>query len=293
MSRFEKKCFIGSATFHGLLLVVFLFGSAFFNSPPKDMGPVIDFFPGGAPASGEPPPAPAPPAPQIEQPQPTKVEPVKEVEPEPPKPREVKRETPKETEKIKGQLPIPVKAEKKDTAKDLTRPKSLVNTTVIRRSNVVDKAAIQLAQAQREKIAREAREAQARRNQAISDINIIISGVNNGVSRSSVVSSIGTDSSGGVASGRYGDGLKAIYDSKWILNADAYDDETAASVKVRVRRDGSVVSAIVTKPSGNAAFDRSVRAALNAVQTVLPFPSEMKDTEREFTWKFERKTRVG
>ncbi len=292
MNRFEKKCFIGSAAFHGLLLVVFFFGSAFLSSkPPTDMGPVAEFVnPGAAATGGGPPPPVQPqPAPPAKPP-----EPVKEIEPEPSKPREVKRDTPKETEKERGALPVPVKTDKKDTSKQLTKPKPLVNTTVTKRSNVVDKAAVRLAQLQRENDAREAREARERRNQAISDVNDILSGVNSGVSRTPVVSPGGVGSlGGGAAAGRYGDGLKAIYDSKWILNADMYNDETAATVKVTVRRDGTVVSATITKSSGNAAFDRSVKSALNAVSRVLPFPSEMKDVEQEFTWKFERKTRVG
>ncbi len=293
MNRFEKKCFIASATFHGLLLVVFFFGSAFLSSkPPGDMGPVAEFVIPGAPASGGGPPPPV----QPQQPQPVKPpEPAQEPEPEPPKPREVKRETPKETEKEKGPLPVPVKTDKKDTAKELTKPKSLVSTTVVKRSNAVDKAAMRIAQLQREKDARDTREAQERRNQTISDINNIISGVNNGVSRSTVVSpgGVGSPGGGGAAAGRYGDRLKAIYDSNWILNADMYNDETAATVKVTVRRDGTVVSGVITKSSGNTAFDRSVRSALNAVSRVQPFPSEMKDSEQEFTWKFERRTRVG
>ena len=252
------------------------------------MGPVLDFM--GPPAGGGTPPTPVQPA----QPQPTKPpEPVKEPEPEPPK-KEVRREIPKETEKEKGSLPVPVKTEKKET-KEPIKPKSLVSTTVVKRSNVVDKAAMRLAQLQREKDAREAREAQERRNQAISDIKGILSDVNSGVSRSTVVSpgGVGSSGGGGAAAGRYGDGLKAIYDSKWILNADMYNDETATTVKVTVRRDGTVVSAVVTKSSGNTAFDRSVRSALNAVSRVQPFPSKMKDSEQEFTWRFERRTRVG
>jgi protein TonB len=292
MSRFERKCFIGSATFHGLLLVVFFFGSAFLSSkPPAEMGPVTEFVNLGAPANGggPPPPVQPQPAPPAKPP-----EPVKETEPEPPKPRVVKRDTSKETEKERGPLPVPVKIDKKDITKELTKSKPLVNTTVTKRSNVVDKAALRLAQLQQENDAREAREARERRNQAISDVNKILSGVNSGVSRTPVVSPGGVGSlGGGAASGRYGDGLKAIYDSKWILNADMYNDETAATVKVTVRRDGNVLSATIIKSSGNAAFDRSVRAALNAVSRALPFPPEMKDSEQEFTWKFERKTRVG
>jgi len=35
MSRLERKCVIGSAAFHGLLLVIFIFGSAFIGPKPE------------------------------------------------------------------------------------------------------------------------------------------------------------------------------------------------------------------------------------------------------------------
>src|SRR5215218_8469609 len=41
MSRFEKKCFIGSAGLHGLLLICFVFGSAFFVSKKTMMLPPV------------------------------------------------------------------------------------------------------------------------------------------------------------------------------------------------------------------------------------------------------------
>ena len=111
--------------------------------------------------------------------------------------------------------------------------------------------------------------------------------------RPGVVTSPGIDTSGGAASADYGDGLKTIYDASWVLNTDSYDDEAVAGVRVVVRRDGSIVSASLTRPSGNAAFDSSVKATLNKVKRVNAFPPEMKDAEREFTWKFVRRTRTG
>lgn len=307
MNRFEKKCFVGSATFHGVLLAVIFLGAAFSsNKVPSDMGPAITMLPnpGAAPSgNGAPPPAappakPAPPEPEPPQPKP---EPVKQPDPEPVKTKVINREEPKETEKEKGGLPVPVqKNTKKEVVKDTPKAKSpLVNTTVVRRSNVVDQTAVKLAAAQRERDLRAARAAQAaaqaQRDAAIAEMNDILRGNGTGLGNSRVASpnSIGGGGGEGVASGRYGDGLKAIYDSKWILNADAYDDEASATVRVTIRRDGTVLSSSITKPSGNASFDRSVRAVLNNVTRVQPFPTEMKEPERVFTWRFEKRTRAG
>jgi TonB family protein len=310
MSRFEKKCFVGSATFHGLLLVVFLFGAAFM---PKDklgdMGPVVEFNAGGAPApKGAAPaeaPQPAPPPP----PQAEKVEPpppqetVKQPDPVPPK--ITKREQPKETEKERGDLPVPVKKETTKKEKDESIRKPLINTTVVRRSNVVDQTAMKLAQARQDAALKAQRAAQAaaqaaenaRRLDAINAVNRIVGSAGDGSSNTRVANTTaignGTGAGSGMATGRYGDGLKAIYDSRWVLPADAYDDEAVAQVRVTVRRDGTVISSTITKPSGNASFDRSVRAVLNSVTRVLPFPPEMKEAERVFTWRFEKRTRLG
>jgi colicin import membrane protein len=308
MSRFEKKCFVGSATFHGLLLVVIFFGAAFMPKDKlSDMGPVVEFNPGGAPApkgaapADPPQPAPATPPQQEKVEPPPPQETVKQPNPVPPK--ITKREQPKEkeVEKEKGDLPVPVKKETTKKEKDEPKPKSLVNTTVVRRSNVVDQTAMKLAQARRDAALKAERAAQAadaaRRNDAINAVNKIVGSAGDSSSNTRVASTTaignGTGAGSGMATGRYGDGLKAIYDSRWVLPTDAYDDEAVAQVRVTVRRDGTVVSSSITKPSGNASFDRSVRAVLNNVTRVLPFPPEMKEAERVFTWRFEKRTRLG
>lgn len=310
MNRFEKKCFVGSATFHGVLLAVIFLGAAFSsNKAPSDAGPVVTMIPnpGAAPSgNGTPPPAapPARPAPPEPEPPQVKPEQVKQPDPEPVKPKLSRRDEPKETEDKKGELPVPVK---KPTDKKLAKepqktnaPASLITKTLVRQKDFVDPQAKQRAEAQRKKELQMAQAAQAadaaQRAADIAAINSIVKGGNGtGLGHSRVVSpnSIGGGGGDGVASGRYGDGLKAIYDSKWILNADAFDDEASATVRVTVRRDGTVVSSAITKPSGNASFDRSVRSVLNNVTRVPPFTPDMKDSERVFTWRFEKRTKAG
>ena len=198
-------------------------------------------------------------------------------------------------------MPVRVKPKEKEPPKEkkpaVASSKSSL-TNLVKRPTV-DNKAIQLAQAKRDQeardAARDARELKAQRDRILSDVDGAIGGATSRLSKSGVAISPGQDFGGAAAAaaGQYGDSLKAIYDAKWTLKSDAYDDDTAASVRVIVRRDGSVVSATMTKPSGNAGFDRSVRAVLNDVTRVLPFPTEMKDSEREFTWRFVRRTRAG
>ncbi len=99
MNRLQKKCFIASASIHGLLAVVLVVGPGFMSSTkPVENLPIIDFVPdvlvdqalmgGGNPNAKPPPPAPpaqpvqqtAPPPepkPQPKQRDPEPVEPVK------------------------------------------------------------------------------------------------------------------------------------------------------------------------------------------------------------------------
>ena len=185
MNRFEKKCFVGSATFHGVLLAVIFIGAAFSsNKVPSDAGPVITMIPNlGAASSGNgvPPPAaqpakPAPPEPEPPQPKP---EPVKAPDPEPVKPKVAKRDEPKETEKEKGDLPVPVKKlNDKKLAKEAPKtnaPSSLISKT-IRRSELVDPVAKRIEDAQRQRDLRAAQAAKAaedaRRADAISAVKI-------------------------------------------------------------------------------------------------------------------------
>ena len=117
MSRLHKKCMVGSAAIHTLLLIMLVVGSAFVTNKPKEVQvplfnmfnvQVTDFETQGGGGGGVPQPVevpkPTPPAPQP-QPQPAPVvkppEPVKaETKPEPvkadpPKKEPVKKETPK------------------------------------------------------------------------------------------------------------------------------------------------------------------------------------------------------
>ena len=48
MNRTQKKCLLGSALMHGLLVLVVLFGAAFFSGTKKEFLPVLEMIPPGA-----------------------------------------------------------------------------------------------------------------------------------------------------------------------------------------------------------------------------------------------------
>jgi colicin import membrane protein len=305
MSRLEKKCFVGAAAMHGLLIVTFLASSAFLTSQPQiTAASVITILPPDTKAFGKADGNPDPPAAavaKVQPPQPTPeppkpVQPV--IKPEPVKPPEVVKAPEKNPEPIKnerGDLPIKPVRKQEVVQKETATKSSLL--TPARKTN-------ELAKLQREKEAKAAQEADRKykqelakwseqRGQALAAAKEAVGGVREGLSKSGVATPVGTSLSGGTVVGSYGERLKAVYDARWTLGHDLADDESAASVSVVVARDGTVKSHRIIKPSGNSAFDRSVRQVLETVRSAPPFPSEMKDAEREFTWKFERKLRAG
>ncbi len=301
MSRFEKKCFVGSAAFHGLLLVTFLFSSAFFTSKPKNSTfSVITILPPDTKAFGKADgnPDPPAPAPQRRPPEP-KPEPPKPIEPEI-KPEPIKHDPVKvpEVKKpdvvVKDRGELPTKPVQKPAP---SKSEPTISKTLVRRTNeTVRLEKLRIAKAKEaadRKYLEDLAKWNAQRREAADAAAAAVGGIGKSLSKSTVVTSLGIDTSGGSVSGSYGDRLKSIYDARWTLSGDLSDDESVACVSVVIARDGAVKSARVTKHSGNKAFDRSVERVLESVRHVPAFPPEMKDAEREFTWRFERKLKLG
>lgn len=308
MSRFEKKCFVGSATFHGLLLLVFLFGSAFASKDKYvDIGQVITMTAtttdqlvntGGnpnVPRAESPPPAPAPLAPPPPAPpQPTPPEPKQEVvKHEEPKTKKEKEPKVKETEK--GDLPIKTtsKKESKDTAKDSVAKPSLTKNTVRRSNDVViaqqRMAAERAAREADRKYQQEVANWKAQQQQLANAVDGVVGGTGRALGKSTVVEVGGP---GGEAFVNYGSLVREIYERAWQVSPDLADDDSSATARIIIRRDGSVLSASLYQRSRNASLNRSVQRALDAVGDIgKPFPAGAKEAQRTFTIEFNLKTR--
>lgn len=313
MNRLEKKCFIGSAGFHGLLLVVFVFGTAFFTSKtPPDLGPVVNiinaiptdlpFNSGGNPNANPTPPQqkiePAQPPPPAEPPKAAKPpepehEPVKMPDPKPEvqkKPEPKIKDSPKR-EIVKDQGEIPVKTASRDKP-----AKSDINTNVVRRSTVdvarlqkeaKERAAQAAAQAKAEQAAWDRYNQQ--RTAIAREAGRIVSGVGKGLTHSTVVEAVGP---GGEAFVNYGSLVRDVYDRAWNVTPDLTDDDSSATARVTIRRDGTVSNATLNRPSANASLNKSVRRALDAVREIgKPFPEGARESERTFNIEFNLKTR--
>jgi TonB family protein len=113
------------------------------------------------------------------------------------------------------------------------------------------------------------------------------------LSSSTTIEEFGTGGiGGGEAYANYAQAIKSIYDAAWRdAPEDVVDDSLTTEVKVAIARDGRVISARIVTPSGNAALDRSVRRALDRVESVPPFPKGAKETERIYTIYFNLKAK--
>jgi outer membrane biosynthesis protein TonB len=296
MNRTEGKCLLGSAAMHGLLALVFLFGSAFFTPKQKQNTlPVISFIPdvlvdkalfgGGDPKvdpNAKPPPAQPvepevkPPPQQPAQPPPPKPEPQED---EPPK-KQVARSKPPE---LKSHDPAPEKSKPKDLAKEST---SKISTNLIP-IKVEDTAKKKAERDQREYAAKVAAQRQ-RWDKANLEIGKVVSGLGREIS----TTTIGVPGPGGSAYANYAQYVKSVYDAAWLVPSDIDDTVSTVKVRITIARDGTIRSAIILSRSANAVINRSVQRALDEVKTIgKSFPEGAREDQRVFEINFNLKAR--
>jgi TonB family protein len=85
--------------------------------------------------------------------------------------------------------------------------------------------------------------------------------------------------------------LKAIYEAAWLVPDGATDDNTTAA-SVTIARDGTVIRSRITRSSGNADVDASVRKALDSVRTTVPL-SDSSDNQQIIEINFSVKAKRG
>jgi periplasmic protein TonB len=267
MNRLAKKCLIASAALHSLLFVILLVGPAFLSKKnAADDMPVLDVIPsklvdelmsgGGNPKAQPPPPAPLPepvkPQPQV----------VKFVKPEPPQ-----KEPPKiaKSEPIPGDKPAP-------------KPLPKVSTAWVTRSDIDPKA--------REQAKAEA-QAKARADAAkrAAEFKTALRSLKEGLSSSTTIEVPGL---GGEAYANYGQAVISVYQHAWVKPDDVTQEVTIVQA---IARDGTVLSAHITKSSGNNSVDKSVQRTLERVKFVAPFPEGTKEPQRDFNLEFNLKAK--
>jgi TonB family protein len=267
MNRLQKKCLVGSAGLHLLLLLLLFVGPAFLPSSSRLDLPVLDFIPvktvdalvsgGGNPKAALPPaavtPAPQPPAPQPVAPA-----------PEPPKEKAVEPDKPEPAQERKRRIEVSTKMVTRRSEESLE-----VNPAATRR----------------------AQEGAEARRQAAAAIERAVAGIQGGLSGSTTVELKGPGG-GGLPYANWLQAVRTVYQRAWVVPQGISDDSAAATVSVTIARDGTVLSAHMIKPSGNAAVDASVEATLNRVKYAAPLPDDAKEDQRTVTIVFDVKSKL-
>ncbi len=281
MNRLQKKCLIATAGLHLLLVLVLLFGSAFFTHHEKpDDTTLLDVIPANlidaafssgvkiAQAPAPTPPQPAPPKavvmpptppPPTPVPAPTLIQRVENIftpEPKQLAPDEPTEPTPKPKEqKIKVNL---------ETVKRPT-PKVTTDTS--------DADARQAAKEAKQRARAIAAAAHAIKENASSATTIEMPGT------------------GSVSYANYASVVKSIYERAWRTPDDAANDDANTRVSVTIGSDGTVISSRILDPSGDSKVDASVQRTLDNVNFVAPFPDGAKEKEKTFIINFNLKAK--
>jgi TonB family protein len=92
----------------------------------------------------------------------------------------------------------------------------------------------------------------------------------------------------GVPYGNFLLGVQQRYERDWRprIPRGVTDEGLAAMATVTIGRDGTVLEARLTHPSGNRDVDESVTASLENVRQVVPLPEKAKESQRTITIEF-------
>jgi len=119
-------------------------------------------------------------------------------------------------------------------------------------------------------------------------VNSALRALRNNLSSATTVDLPGNSSA---AAANYAQVVKSVYEQAWTPPDDTASDDANIKVRVTIARDGTVISARIIGPSGDASVDRTVRATLERVQFIAPFPSGTSDRERTYIINFNLKAK--
>ena len=282
MDRLQKKCLIGTAGAHALLILILIVGPGFFRSTPKpDDLPVLVMIPttltdskmnSGQPAPAQPPPSPKPlppePKPDVKPPPP---EP--KPTPEPPKPavKPAEPDEPDQPEKPSPEALMPVKKAVKHPPHKIEVDLTHHVKKVVKNTDHTDADAEERREEKRDRDA-------ARR--------ALTSAMRNIEKNSSTATEVTMPGTSSVSYANFAQAVKSMYDRAWTAPDDVSNDDANTVVKVTIASDGSVVSSRIVTPSGDAKVDASVQRALDHVTFIAPFPEGATEKARTFTINF-------
>lgn len=317
MDRTLQRSLVGSTVAHlGLLLFVLLVGGLAAKKVIEPDVPVLEIIPtdlrltmgdqigGGTPTprplanrdvAGPPPPAPTP-APTIQQPPPQPqqavqprvreesrpVEPVVKPAPVPPKTAPPKIEVAKEPRNV-------AKAQDVDPHKLADKPVKMASASPVQVSNDKRKRTDDDRREATEAVEAAAAAARARDQRMASVRNLAnrLSGAATGVSKNAGSSTqIDMPGPGGEAYGPYLSYLQNRLQQWWKKPATSSEREIQVTVELTIARDGTVLSAELTRRSGVPALDRSVEDLFRQHRKLNPLPPEYRESRLVVPVKF-------
>jgi TonB family protein len=278
MNRLQKKCLIATAGFHLTLLLVLVFGSAFFSEQdkPEDLK-LLDVIPekaiDAAFNSGVKSAQPPPPTPIVHP-----VEPQPQPQPEPPKP-EIKPEAVRVVEPKPKPEPKPEKIKVADTKPVEKSEPNKIQVNLKQITRVTPKNSAQRAKDDSEKRLQQQREKAYR---------MAVKNLKNNFTPATTVDMPGNSSA---AYANYASIVKSVYEQAWTPPDNAASDDANTKVSVTIARDGSVISSRILTPSGDSSVDATVQRTLDRITFVAAFPDDAKDKERTYIINFNLKSK--
>jgi TonB family protein len=272
MNRLQKKCVIGTVGIHLLLLLILMVGPAFFNREPKlDNSQILDVIPANlvdaAVNSGVQSAQPPPPAP-VTMPRP--VQPLQSI-PLPPKivtppPTPTPTPTPSLLTRVENYFkPTPTVTPNVTPAQRQTKPRPdnsiKVDTTPVKRTTPKNTSHPDNSRA----------------------INNTVRSLSHTLSSATKIDMPGNSSA---AYANYGDVVISVYHSAWAPPDGMVGDNVTVMFKVTIARDGTVISAHIVTPSGDANVDAAVQRMLDRVTFIAAFPEGSDDKQRTYPVEF-------
>ncbi len=287
MNRLQKKCLIATAGFHLLLVLILVFGSAFFTSHSKpDETQLLDVIPSttidamySSGVKAAQPPA-AKPVVQPPAPQPTPPTP----QPPPPKPVVTPPTLVEKVEKFFKPEPKKLPAEDLKPV-DNTEPAPKTHKIKVDLTKQVVRNTPKVTPDTSDADAREAAKEAKRHAKAIANAARAIK------ENSSSATTVEMPGTGSVSYANYASVVKSVYEQAWTPPDDTSSDDANTRVSVTISRDGSVITSRILDASGDARVDDSVRRTLDRVTFVAPFPDGAKEKERTFIINFNLKAK--
>jgi TonB family protein len=281
MNRLQKKCVIGTAGIHLLLLTILIFGPAFFNRQPKTDNTILTVIPSnildnalnsGVQDAQAPQPAPQPAVipPSLQQPPP----------PLPaPEPKAVQPPAPVQTPS-----PSLLKAFEEYFSHPKPTPTVTPDMKPVQRTEKRqdDNIKVDLTKVSHKNVTKKPTQDNTSNAKAI---NSELRSLQKNLSSSTRIDMPGT---GTAAMANYITVIQSVYvqalrphTPEQVVNKDEF-----TKVSVTIARDGTVVSSHIISRSGDPAWDKAVQTTLDEVTSVAPFPDGATEQERQYTLSF-------